>query len=502
MAGLVPRSYEDFRGGVNKRDAPIGLAPNELIASENMEPSNGGVWIQGRAGQTNYNATAIDTNAIKSLHRFYRQNVTGILIATSGTKIYKGNDGPGTFTDISDVAFTTGKKFTFAGWSAKDKVYMTNGVEVLRSWDGVAATTAIVGGSPPVASFVEFHQDRLWLLQDNLAYFSDLNVDNVWPGASALNVADSKGGVGKFIKGLGQVLVIGKDSGLFRFQGSPKLGGELRRYSDIPCIAAYTADTSDFGVIFLGPDGIYVTDGFSVEKISPNLNPLFTDLFRTSVGKYWPKKKQYWFSYSTSGGTNDQLWVGTHIKTPEGNAVAWHQYLGFKAECFAVLNGGSDKGELYYGRGDDGKVRKTDTTAQDVGTDYTCKFQIRHEDFGDARVNKQLRWMKAVFDSVKAVTYAVDYSFGEATGGGGAIAARNQSGTLIWGSGNWGEKLWGGPVTSNRRTSVLDLKYGRYLSAAFQNTGDGAAFKFYGLILEARVKDLRAYEPFSLASSA
>ena len=267
MADLIPKAYEDFHGGVSLRDAPIGLAPHELIASENMEPANGGVWIQGRGGQTAYNATHIDSGAIKSLFRFYRQNGTGILIATSGTKVYKGNDTTGAFTDISDAAFTTGKKFTFAGWSAKDKVYLTNGVEGLRSWDGMAATTAVVAGSPPVAAFVELHQDRLWLLQDNFAYFSDLNVDNSWPGTNALNVADSKGGVGKFIRSLGKVLVIGKDTGLWRFQGSPKLGGQLERFSDIPCIAAYTADTSDFGAIFQGPDGIYVTDGFSVEKL-------------------------------------------------------------------------------------------------------------------------------------------------------------------------------------------------------------------------------------------
>ena len=195
-------------------------------------------------------------------------------------------------------------------WSVKDKIYWINNFEVLKSYDGT--TVASVGGSPPIGSQVELHDDRLWILQNNLVYFSDLNVDNVWPAANALNLADKFGGTGQFLKSFGRgLLIAGKDSGIYRFEGSPKLGGRLTRYSDVKCVAPWSAaivpsqkGTPD-SLIFLAQDGVYATDGFNCGHISEKIDPLFTGFFRTAVGKYYPKKRQYFLAFSTTGAAND-----------------------------------------------------------------------------------------------------------------------------------------------------------------------------------------------------
>lgn len=504
MAQREAREFDNFTGGVNLRDAPVSLGRNDLILSENMEPIAGG-WLQGRGGQTNYNASQIDANPIRSLHRFYRSTGSGILIATSGTKVYKGGDGAGTFASI-DTGYTSDKKFSMVTWSVKNKAYWTNGIEVLKSYDGT--TVATVGGTPPVFPYIEYHQNRLWMLKDNTVRFSNLNVDNVWPGANALNVSDSKGGVGTFIKSLGQPLIIGKDTGLHRFLGSPLLGGELVPYSDIPCIAAWTADVFTFpddanrkGIIFLGPDGVYITDGFQTRRIAGKIRPLFTSFFRTAVGKYYPKKKQYVLSFSTSGGTNDQLWIGTRLETPLGEVISWHKHLNFKAESFATWDGAGDVGEIYYGRGDGGTVRRMDTGKQDVGSDYTCRFQVHNEDFGDSKLNKQPRWIKAVFESSRPISYSVDYDIGKQASAG-ELQRELTTNVMTWDTDNWDEKNWAGPLVSNKKTSILSFKSGRYLSFLFQNSGDGPNFRFYGFNVEARIKDGRVFEVFSLANEA
>jgi hypothetical protein len=501
MTQLRPELLSDFTGGLNRRGAPLKLSARDLILLENMYPVADG-YLVGRGGQTEYNSAQIDSNPIRSLYRFYKQAGTSLLLATSGTKVYKGNDGAGTFSEI-DSGYTSDKKFSFVTWSSKDKAYWINGVQVLKSYDGT--TVATVGGSPPVGSMVELHKDRLWILQPSLVSFSDLNVDNVWPGASALNIADNQGGIGQFIKSANQVLIVAKTSGLWRFEGSPLLGGELRQYSNIGCIAPWSADvvtadvsgeTIPVAVIYLSSQGLYLTDGFSVIRMSDKIDPIFTDYFRGAVGKYYPKRQQFFFSFNAAGGANDTLYVATRVNTPAGSVVAWSQYNGFKAESFAVLDGAGDKGELYSGRSDGGKVRKLDVGAQDVGVDFTAKFTTHFLDFKDPTVNKQVRWLKAIFEASKPVNYLINY-FDLAQLAGGVTVA-GQSG-LQWDVNNWDVGAWGGQAVTDERISLLSfLRSGRFVSLQFSNAGDGPGFKMYQLEAEARIKDRRSYNLFTL----
>lgn len=510
MALSSPRSYYDLRGGVNLRDLPVGLAINELVTSQNMEPVQGAPYLQGRSGQTNYNAAHIDANRIRSLFRFYKQGGAATLIATSGTKIYKGNDITGVFTDISDVVYTNDQKFTGLAWSSKDAAYLTNGVEPAKKLDLGALTLATLGGTPPVGKYIELHQDRLWILQDQLASASDLNVDNVWPAVNAINVTDSKNSIGAFIKSLGDSLIIGKTGGLWRFRGTIKYPQELRRFSSAGCIAPHTADLLWFegeqqpeGVIYLSNDGVRVTDGNTTTLISGKISPIFTTQFRNAVGKFWPKKRQYWLAFNTGGGAADQLWVASFIETPNGRIVAWNPYTNFNCESFAVLDGSADQGELYYGRSDDGFVRKTDVGTQDNGANYKCFLQTRWEDFGDKKIRKQNRWIDPVFQATKPVNYQIIYGFGDETAAGDlegkpASAITWGPSAPVWGPGS---VVWtGGAATNSTPTSTLDQPSARWLSYYFENTGDGANFKFIGFTPEIRSKDKRMRELFSLGA--
>lgn len=497
---IIPNFGADFAGGINLRDAPIGLGPGELILSENMEPIASGL-IRGRAGQSELNGTQIDANPIRSLYRFYRQNGVKFNIATSGTKIYKISDA-GVIVEI-DAAYTADKKFSFVNWNTKDLVYWINDNEVLKSWDGT--TVATVGGSPPVGSMVELHDDRLWILRKTLVNFSGLNVDNSWPGANALNLVDRYGGEGKFIKSFGRgLLVIAKDSGLYRFEGSPGLGGKLTRFSDIGCVAPWSASVSPAGVIFLAVDGFYITNGFEVTAISQKLDPLFTLPLRTSVGQYYPKKRQYYWSFSATNAVNDDLYIATALDTPNGQRVSWNRQTGFKAESFAVWGGPADTGELYYGRADLGKVRRADTGAQDVGVDYISKFQTAWFDLGDKFKNKQIRWLYPIFESLRPVTYQVGYTFGKEALGG--QMSPNSIASAVWGPGTpvWGPGtvVWSAvPPTTATKQSVIFLASGRHFGFTFQNS-DGPNFEMYGLGYEAKLKPARHFEPFAITSQA
>lgn len=500
MAQLQSVLLSDFSGGVALTGQPLSIAENDLLACQNMYPVGSGYLI-GRGGQTEYNSSAIDSNPIKSLYRFYKQNGTGITLATSGTNVYKGNDaggGSATFASILGSQ-TSGQRYSFTTWTAKDKVYWTNNAQALQSYDGT--TVAAVGGSPPVGSQIELYLDRLYMLLVNGVQFSDLNVDNVWQGAALLNISDNRGGVGSFLKAANGVLIAGKTTGLWRLEGSPLLGNVFVPFSSIGCIAPWSADvvtvTSNgqvvpVGVAFLGPHGVYLTDGYTVTLVTVKIDPLFSGFFRGAVGKYYPAKAQYLLSFDTAGGANDTLWVGTNIDV-SGSRVAWSEYTGFNCDSFMVWDGGSDNGEIYAGLSNNGKVRKLDVGIQDVGTNYTCTFTTRY--LGSPSRNAQVRWIKPVLEATMAVFYQIDY-FQSQTSSGSVSA--NLSPFGVWDSGTWDSGIWGGVAFNTARTSVLDYKYGRYYSAKFSNTGDGPNFRFFQLSLESRVKDRRVHDVFTL----
>lgn len=506
MAIFLPdHTIESLTGGVNTRDQPVGLGPSDLVSSVNMMPV-GSTSLVGRGGQTNLFANPIDSNPIRSLYRFYKQSGARIAIATSGAKVYAVD--PSGATEIAS-GFTPDKKFSIVNWSTKDKIYLTNGVEPIQSYDG--STFAALGGSPPICSQIEFHDDRLWALQGNLLYFTDLNVDNVWPAASALSLADKFGGSGQFVKSFGRgLLVVAKDSGLYRFEGSPLLGGKLTRYSDVKCIAPWSAaivtsqkNTPD-SILLLAQDGIYATDGFNCAPISGKIDPLFSGFFRTAVGRYYPKKRQYLLSFNPVGSANDQMWVGTYVDGPNGAFVSWSPYSGFNADSFSVWDGSGDNGELYYGRSDDGMIRRADIGNQDIGVDYKCCFQTRWENFGTMTRSKQVRWMFPVFEATRQTNYRIGHTFGERTATG-HLDSQAQMG-IAWGPGvvTWGpgSVTWvGGSGIQSRVTSTLNFNYGRYVSFYFENTGDGPGFKFHSLAVQTKMKEARVREMFALPVS-
>jgi len=495
---LKPEILSSFSGGINLTGAPLNIGENDLLGCQNMYPVASGYLI-GRGGQTNYTPSAIDANPIKSLYRFYKQNGQGITLATSGAAVYRMNDSTGAATLILGGQ-SLGQRVSFTSWSTKDKVYWQNNAGSMQSYDG---TTVSALGAAPVGSQIEMYLDRLYVLQPNQVAFSDLARDDVWQGAALLNIGDNKGGTAQFIKAANQMLIVGKSSGLWRLQGSPLLGNVFRQYSDVGCVAPWSADVVTVvsngqvipaGVIFCGKDGIYITDGNTTTLVSNKITPIFTGYFRGAVGKYYPKLRQYWFSFDTSGGANDTLWVGTNIDMA-GSQIAWSEYTGFNLDSFTVFDGINDSGELLAGLSTNGIIRRLDSGIQDAGVDYTCSLTTRY--FGAPFNNQQVRWIKPVFDATKTVHYQIDYFQKQLSAGNMTVDAP----AGIWDVGTWDIGTWGGTSFNSARTSVLDYKYGRYYSTKIFNTGDGSRFKFFSLAIESRSKDRRFHDVFTLNTS-
>lgn len=490
MPRLESADLRDFSGGVNTRDDPLGLGRDELILSENMEPQAGGLGLKGRAGQAlSRDITAI--SSVKSIFTWYKADATRVTVATGGTAIYDGESGSSRLSSLTD-----GLKWSMASWSTKNKAYYTNGTDTVKDDDGT--TIGVLGGSPPTHELIEYHFDRLWLAEGSLARFSNLNADDGWPAASEINLSDRFGGTLKGMRSYGGNLIFLKNSGLYRFEGSPILGGALTRYSDIGCESKDSVVTSDFGIIYKALDGIYLTDGFTTQKISNSLDETLDTSLQSLVGGWYKKRRQYWAS--TRNSDND-LWVGTFIRKPVDQGgqlvVGWHKYTGFKAESFTSRDGGADAGEFYYGEVDDGRVIQADTTSQDVGTDYICKVRLRNEVFGDPSAEKYLRWFDVDMESTKVVTYNL-YLNGRNIGGGSVEGSIAPAPTSTWNTGTWGDFVWNRNATIQTRTSTIKFKHGHYASLEFLNTGEGGSFRINNIQMHAVFKGKRTREMVSL----
>jgi len=480
VAERIAQTFDTF-GGVVKRETTFNLRRDQLLVGRNCRPLSDGASV-GRGGQSEYNATAIDASPIHSLRRWYKQDGTGILLAASGGSLYEGDDGDGTFASIGSMASA---RITFTAWASKDKVYLANGSDPLKSYDGT--TLADVAGAP-VARFVEQHENRLWAFDGNIVRFTDLNVDTPWPGSNGLNLADAKGGTGAFLKSLNNVLIAGKTTGLWRFQGSPVLGASLDQYSEIGCVAPHTAVTTPFGVVFLGLHGVYVTDGFSVQKISDDIDQVLNDRFSEAVAGYCAQYEQYWLALAPS----NVLWVATRVQRPGGTAIEWHEYTGFKVNSLTTFDGGTDHGEVFFGLTDNGKVHRAEAGQLDVGVKYNVDVQIRHDDFGQPRRNKKIKGIEALFESPTPVNISIDYDIGKRTASLSSPKIRGVGDELVWDVGNWDQKVWASGISSGRWFSLKQFKGdGRTASLLFRNTGDGPEFKLSRFTLEGRLKSRR-----------
>lgn len=143
----------------------------------------------------------------------------------------------------------------------------------------------------------------------------------------------------------------------------------------------------------------------------------------------------------------------TRALTANLQSNAWAIQTGWSGVCGATL------GDTAYVAQSDGKVKQIDITGADMGAAFTAKVCCAFSDFGSTLDYKQPSMMRAAWfaDDAFNARYgiAVDYNveFPSAPSVGAEVASSDR---LVWGSGNWGAKLWAGDV-EDPTTGVVDF---------------------------------------------
>jgi len=476
----------DFSGGLNVKDSEHMIADNQCIDIKNFYFDQKGA-LSKRNGSKEYNTSAIDSNPILSLFRFYKSSGSfQEFLCLSGSTLYKGDDIGGTWTSIK-TGLTAGKRCSFAVWG--DLCYMWNGYDTPMQYDGT--TVSDVSGSPPNGKYVVFRKDRLYVAGDpnnpNRIYFCDTGNPTSWStGSNYIDIRSNDGDMITGILPLGDSLVIYKNNSVWMLAGTQTSDFFLSMVlSKVGCMAPGTLVEYHNIHIFLHRLGVFSFNGVNAQILSEKIEPRILDINATYIAKAAGGiyKNHYWLSLTKTGDTENK---DTYLLNMQ--LGAWTYFSGLSPNVFTSWNGPTDKGELFCGDSTNGFVWQLDTGTTDGSQIIETYFYSKYFSVENPEKSKMLRKLYFSTNLIGAdigVIIAVDWSkieFGRTVN----IASDGDS----WDSATWDTGKWVGGEIKNIMIPVSAGLTGRYFAVKFFDS-EKIGYKISGFSLDFSVKQKR-----------
>jgi len=367
----------NFSGGLNTRDADHKLGANEAQELKNLVLDADGS-ITKRNGSTKYNSSAIGSNPVHSLYKFYKSDGFAKLLAVHDSTLYGGTGNA--FGSVGSLS--TSSSCSFETWG--DLCYICNGT-VFKKYNDI--TFANVSGTPPIGKYVVFRKNRLYVAgvtsASNRLYFCDVGDPATWNISS--NFIDIRSNDGDEITGILPLLdnlVIYKKNSIWMLSGDNNLNFFLTPViHNVGCTSPKTLVSYGHLHYFLHRTGVHIFNGTRVEKISGKVDHETVNIpysyLENAVGIV--HKEKYWLSYTSVGEAQNKRIIVFDTRAGFGG---WVLFTGINARCFALLNGGGDQGELYCGDSTNGYVWELDSGTSDGGNSIATKFKSKNFNMG------------------------------------------------------------------------------------------------------------------------
>lgn len=437
--------------------------------------------------------------------RFVEAHTWGVNNANLGYGQRADDDTAGTFDDIS-VSDTNGDPLTlFAStwkprivyWPEKGKIFMFDGTNPMLEWAGgdtagaVNPVTEVPTGSdlesiaPRKGPFACLHQSRLWATDPSelqySVYASKVNDEQTWYPDVHLGVNDEGGGEITGLASLGEILVILKSTSVFTFIGNADgIGGQplgvLRQVSTRGCVAPDSVQVTPYGVIFVGREGVYITNGSEVESVSDAIKPLFVgrtadNVYTTAVGLYYPKRDQYWLKLDPDA---DEGYVLHRVSS----GYAWTRIPALPMTCGTVFAG--DEGQMYVGDSN-GYIWLRDTGASSEADPIVPYVTTRSVwlDPNDRRMGRAFH-LRPLFRGIGTLTVGLRYDHLELDEADNLSVQFTSSGGAE------------GAFTEPRAYISDKAEFGRFLAIAMSIT-EGASLEVHRVDVDVQ---MRGYKPW------
>ena len=375
-------------------------------------------------GRSKHNSVAI--SGAPAITGIYQLNIeTPAFYAIAGTKFYKDNSG--TWEDKTGAVTITSDQNNLWSFSRfQDKMIATSfSRDQAIEHDGGSGNASAVSNMP-AGKFNAVLAQRLFSFntasQPKLGYYSGLNDRTSWDTTNDfLNFKESESdneeisGVGEHLNNL----IVGKENSIFRIYHTgtfppfkyyviSRNHGIQSHYSiqNIPPCGVYPER-----LFWVGRDNFYQLIGDDVTSIADDIKPFFSEgaPFQVNLSrlKYASsgvikEKNLYWCAFTSgSGSTNDYIFLLDYKN------MMW-SICDFTSNCFGirVISGR----EFLYSGSYTGFVAKHDPAIyNNMGSAYTSQFYFPWIDFGDTQVEKQIKYLIALFDAVGSFNITFEY---------------------------------------------------------------------------------------------
>jgi len=454
----------DFSGGLNLREAPPELAPNESPDLWNVTLDERG-GVTKRLGSTKVNGTAFSGGLVKTL---WYSGILGDTVTQAGASLYLGT------TNTARKTFTTSDRCGLTDFNGQ--VWAIHPVDGLfRSSDGIT-WTAVAGG--PKGDSIVAWQNRL--IANDKVNITRINASKIGDGTDWTTGAGAgwTNEIRENPRDGSRVLCLAAASGV-DIAGRPGLIACKRdstyRIYDSNTGAYQTLDpnvgaasgqsvTTLFGrTIILSRSGIYWTNGVDpLVKASARVDPLFTpttlaqsQLDLCAAGSF---QDRVYFSIPRTGQTANDLALEYH--PVEGWITAGSQ----AASCYAVYANQTQR--LYAGSPTaTGQVYQHLTGGSDDGAAIASWFQTRWFEPNDGFFT---RFRKAQVLGRGSFTFftRADYTTGQGLSRMVSIAG----GGFVWNTDVWNTGVWGPTKYVGYSDKLLSLGTGRSVSFRVEET--------------------------------
>jgi len=402
----------DFSGGINTRMHASKIGETQAVDLTSWDITTVGE-LNKRSGSVQI-GDAVGTDPIIQIHDYQRQGYTDQLVAMEDTSLW-ASESEGNFAEVKDD-FTASTDIgiinaKMSGVTPDDVMIIQNNEDnafmARLASDGnwtvtdLGSTAGTGSDSPPQSTVMCWYGNRVWVLKNDLLYFSDAySSDYATAFDTVTNAYRIPVGKEMFLaptRDLG--IIIGGQQAIWAIAPSAVPSADDRPQPIIIDKGCVSKDAWAFigdDIYFFSQDGLRALKRTVQDKVQMGadyaVSFLLKDEFENISWAYIDRLNMKYFdnklfiSVPTSSSTFD-----TWIYYPANNSFA--KLTDWKPRCMTVHKiSGNDR--LYYGSFATGKVFRgwygyTDEgTSITNGTGFTATLEGREEDFGQPFIYK------------------------------------------------------------------------------------------------------------------
>lgn len=387
---MVKAKVDRFDGGLSLGEPTI-IKDNQLPIATNMYYDNQ-VVLSSRKGSVWFGAAVGAETSIHSIYSTQFTDGTKVLLCAGGTRVYRYNPVDDDWDEILS-GLTDGLKLSFCTY--KDIVYMTNGTDTVRSYDG---TTVTARAGMPKGKYI--------LVQNDVGYIAGISTDpsevfyteanpttlhaDAWAGSEPINQDE---GIITGLGIIGSTVVVGKTKGAYTLDifSNPSVIQQIDFDGDVTSHRSIVNVEND--VIMASSRGIYsfsqrrgTTGSYRAYSWSDPISKLYNTITdKTSITSFYYRKTNnlYVSANVGSGSTNDTLLVYSVLASLPGQAkFVWTKYENINANGFTEYIDDDGESRLLVANASDGRILEIETGWNDNGIEIRTSVRFKTWDMG------------------------------------------------------------------------------------------------------------------------